>query len=162
MFQSTIHFPSLLLGLILEEKFTLLSVRDFSTAAGVARLGIPPLRAADSTSRMKSAQVVRGSTINIHRNPRAGRNLQCFSKDRLISSILLSAIVNGRHHFYGVKEKVNGKPLRGIYLAAWQYILRNYVLLGDWNYKDIVMSGWSVVHDTVASIKVGLDLEMPF
>lgn len=37
-------FKSLLTELTLEEKVTLLSGRDFSTAAGVARVGIPPIK----------------------------------------------------------------------------------------------------------------------
>jgi hypothetical protein len=37
-------FCSLLTQLSLEEKVTLLSGRDFVTAAGVARIGIPPLK----------------------------------------------------------------------------------------------------------------------
>ncbi|KAL1601774.1 hypothetical protein SLS60_006689 [Paraconiothyrium brasiliense] len=250
MTQSSTHFASLLHELTLEEKVALLSGRDFSTAAGVARLGIPPLRVADSVcgirpsgldanittasfpntacygstwdsellgrlgeelarqARLKSAQVVLGPTINIHRDPRAGRNFECFSEDPLISGVLASAIVNGiqrggvgacpKHfvandaetlrHFYDVKEKVNGRPLREIYLAAWQHLLRNSdpegvmtaynkvdgtfcsehaelyqeVLRGDWGYKGITMSDWFAVHDTVAPIKAGLDLEMPF
>lgn len=37
-------FTALLSELTLEEKVALLSGRDFSTAAGVARLNIPPIR----------------------------------------------------------------------------------------------------------------------
>jgi beta-glucosidase len=187
MSQSSTHFVGLLPELTVEEKVTLLSGHDFSTAAGVARLGIPSIRVADSAcgirpsgldaalttasfpnttcyastwdsellgrlgeelarqARLKSAQVVLGPTINIHRDPRAGRNFECFSEDPLISGLLSSAIVNGvqrggvgsclKHfvandaetlrHFYDVKEKVDGRPLREIYLAAWQYMLRN-------------------------------------
>lgn len=187
MSHSCNYFASLLSSLTLEEKVSLLSGRDFSTAAGVSRLGIPPIRVADSIcgirpsgieaslttasfpnttcfastwdsellgrlgeelarqARLKSAQVVLGPTINIHRDPRAGRNFECFSEDPLISGILSSAIVNGiqrggvgacpKHfvandaetlrHFYDVKENLDGRPLREIYLAAWQYMLRN-------------------------------------
>lgn len=186
MSQLPAKFTDLLAELTLDEKVTLLSGRDFTHAAGVVRLGIPPLRVADSVcgirpsgleastttasfpntacygstwdsellgrlgeelarqARQKSAQVVLGPTINIHRDPRAGRNFECFSEDPFISGALASAIVNGvqrggvgscpKHfvandaetlrHFYDVKEKVNGRPLREIYLAAWQYLLR--------------------------------------
>jgi beta-glucosidase len=94
-------------------------------------------------ARMKSSQVVLGPTINIHRDPRGGRNFECFSEDPLLSGQLAGAIVNGiqkhgvgacpKHfvcndsetlrHYYNVAESVNGRALREIYLAAWQHLL---------------------------------------
>ncbi|KAF4968523.1 hypothetical protein FSARC_4090 [Fusarium sarcochroum] len=180
-------FCSLLPKLTLQEKITLLSGQDFSTVAGVPRLGIPPIRVADSTSgirpsgieanlttasfpntvcygstwdsellhrvgtylakqaRMKGAQVVLGPTINIHRDPRAGRNFECFSEDPLLSGQLAAALVNGvrslgvgacpKHfvcndsetlrRYYNVQESVDSRALREIYLAAWQHLLRS-------------------------------------
>ncbi|KAJ4304478.1 hypothetical protein N0V90_000004 [Kalmusia sp. IMI 367209] len=159
-------------------------------------------------ARLKSAQVVLSPTINIHRDPRAGRNFECFSEDPLISGNLAAAIVRGiqskgvgacpKHfvandaetsrQFYDVQENVDGRTLREVYLAAWQYLLRGCepegimsaynkvagtfcsehadlyqnVLRKDWGFKGIVMSDWFAVHDTVAPVKAGLDLEMPF
>ncbi|KAF5672022.1 thermostable beta-glucosidase b [Fusarium heterosporum] len=180
-------YCSLLPELTLREKITLLSGQDFSTIAGVPRLGIPPIRVADSTSgirpsgieanlttasfpnticygstwdaellyhvgthlakqaRMKGAQVILGPTINIHRDPRAGRNFECFSEDPLLSGQLAAALVNGvqslgvgscpKHfvcndsetlrRYYNVQESVDSRALREIYLAAWQYMLRS-------------------------------------
>ncbi len=95
-------------------------------------------------ARLKSAQVVLGPTINIHRDPRGGRNFECFSEDPLLSGQLAGAIVNGiqkqgvgacpKHfvcndsetlrHFYNVNESPDSRTLREIYLAAWQHLLR--------------------------------------
>lgn len=95
-------------------------------------------------ARAKSAQVVLGPTINIHRDPRGGRNFECFSEDPLLSGQLAGAIANGiqragvgscpKHfvcndaetlrHFYDVSESVEGRTLREVYLAAWQHLLR--------------------------------------
>ncbi|TEA20929.1 Beta-glucosidase [Colletotrichum sidae] len=243
-------FTSLLSELTLEEKVTLLSGRDFSTAAGVPRLNIPPIRVADSIAgirpsgmtadlttacfpntaclastwdaellgrlgeelanqaRLKSAQVVLGPTINMHRDPRAGRNFECLSEDPLLSGQLAGAIVNGvqkhgfgacpkhfvcndsetQRHFYDVQRSPDSRPLREIYLAAWQHLLRTSnptgimtaynkvdgtycsehaplirgVLREEWGFEGITMSDWFAVHSTVESVKAGQDLEMPF
>lgn len=96
-------------------------------------------------AKLKSAQVVLGPTLNIHRDPRSGRNFECLSEDPLLSGVLGAAIVNGiqKHgvgacpkHLvcndaetwrkkYDVKESINGRTVREIYLAAFQHLLRN-------------------------------------
>ncbi|KAK6079033.1 thermostable beta-glucosidase B [Seiridium cupressi] len=155
----------------------------------------------------KSSQFLLGPTINIHRDPRGGRNFECFSEDPLLSGQLAGAIVNSvqkagvgsvaKHlvcndseflrHFYNVEMSLNDRPLREIYLAAWQHLLRTSDPVGlmmaynkvdgefcsenkplmdlvrnEWGYKGIFMSDWFGTHNTVAPIKAGLDLEMPF
>ena len=88
--------------------------------------------------------MVLGPTINIHRDPRAGRNFECWSEDPVLTGELAAALVNGiqdagvgacAKHFvcndsetarqtYDVKESVDSRTLREIYLAAWQVMLR--------------------------------------
>ncbi|KAL6233336.1 hypothetical protein BDW75DRAFT_252095 [Aspergillus navahoensis] len=95
-------------------------------------------------AKLKSAQVILGPTINIHRDPRGGRNFKCFSEDPLLSGQLAAAIVRGiqskgvaacpkhlvcnesefKRREYDVVEDWNGRTVREIYLAAFQELLR--------------------------------------
>ncbi|KXJ85631.1 glycoside hydrolase superfamily [Microdochium bolleyi] len=158
-------------------------------------------------AQMKSSQLVLGPTINMHRDPRAGRNFECFSEDPLLSGQLAGAIVNGiqaggagsvpKHivcndaefmrHFYNVDLSLDSRVAREIYLAAWQHLLRTSdpvglmtaynkvngqscsenqrlidIVRNDWGYKGFFMSDWFGTYNTVAPLKAGLDLEMPF
>ena len=95
-------------------------------------------------ARRKGVDIVLGPTINMHRDPRGGRNFECFSEDPLLTGQLSGAIVNGVQqlgvgscvkHFvcndgetlrkeYDVRESIDGRTLREIYLASWQHMLR--------------------------------------
>lgn len=95
-------------------------------------------------AKMKASQVVLGPNINMHRDPRGGRNFESFSEDPLLAGQLGAAIVNGVQeqgvgscpkHFvcndseylrrsYNVTESVDGRTLREIYLASWSHLLR--------------------------------------
>ncbi|KAJ6111553.1 glycosyl hydrolase [Penicillium sp. IBT 18751x] len=95
-------------------------------------------------AKAKSVQIVLGPNINLHRDPRAGRNFEAFSEDPLLTGQLAAAIVNGIQsqgvgacvkHFvaneseterrrYNVDESGDSRTMREIYLRAFQHLLR--------------------------------------
>jgi beta-glucosidase len=52
-------------------------------------------------------------------------------------------------------NKVNGK-----YGSENDHLLRD-ILKGEWGFEGVVVSDWGAVHDRVAALQAGLDLEMP-
>jgi beta-glucosidase len=50
--------------------------------------------------------------------------------------------------------------LNGEYCSENQYLLTD-ILKNEWGFEGLVVSDWGAVHDRVASLKGGLDLEMP-
>jgi beta-glucosidase len=50
--------------------------------------------------------------------------------------------------------------LNGEYCSEHQYLLSD-ILKKEWGFEGFVVSDWGAVHDRVASLKGGLDLEMP-
>lgn len=86
-----------------------------------------------------------------------------------------------------ISANIDERTLREIYLPAFEtavkkakpwtvmcaynklngtYVSENHMLLVDilkdeWNFEGLVISDWGAVHDRVASLKGGLDLEMP-
>ena len=93
-------------------------------------------------AKYKAAQVVLGPTINIHRDPRGGRNFESFSEDPVLTGHLAAALVNGiqsqgvgtclKHFVCNECEtsrkkysaNVDERTLREIYLSPFQWILR--------------------------------------
>jgi beta-glucosidase len=50
--------------------------------------------------------------------------------------------------------------VNGIYCSEHHWLLTE-VLRGEWGFEGLVVSDWGAVHDRVAALKGGLDLEMP-
>jgi beta-glucosidase len=50
--------------------------------------------------------------------------------------------------------------LNGEYCSEHHYLLSD-ILKNEWGFEGLVVSDWGAVHDRVASLKGGLDLEMP-
>lgn len=48
----------------------------------------------------------------------------------------------------------------GTYASAHRWLLTT-VLREEWGYEGVVVSDWDAVHDKVATVRAGLDLEMP-
>lgn len=61
----------------------------------------------------------------------------------------------------GVGTVMSAYPrLNGEHCSENRWLL-NDVLRGDWQFDGVVISDWGAAHDGVASIRAGLDLEMP-
>ena len=93
-------------------------------------------------AKHKAVQVVLGPTINIHRDPRGGRNFESFSEDPVLTGQLAAALVNGIQsqgvgvclkHFVcnecETKRKkysanVDDRTLREIYMAPFLWVVR--------------------------------------
>jgi beta-glucosidase len=156
-------------------------------------------------ARANKVGLVLGPGINIKRAPLCGRNFEYFSEDPLLSGVLGSALVRGIQsqavgacvkHFAAnnqetdrlrVSADIDERPLREIYLAAFEQVVTNdppwavmcaynkvngtfasehrelltEVLRDQWGFSGLVVSDWGAVHDRVAALAAGLDLEMP-
>ncbi len=97
------------------------------------------------------------------------------------------AVNNQEFQRFCISAEVDERTLREIYLAAFEkavkqanpwtvmcsynkingtYGSENYhnlteILKGEWGFEGLIVSDWGAVHDRVASLKGGLDLEMP-
>ncbi len=97
------------------------------------------------------------------------------------------AVNNQEFQRFSISAEVDERTLREIYLPAFEkavkqakpstvmcsynkvngtygsehYYLLNAILKGEWGFEGLVVSDWGAVHDRVASLKGGVDLEMP-
>ncbi len=154
---------------------------------------------------IEDVAVVLGPGINVKRSPLCGRNFEYFSEDPIVSGVLGAAMVKGiqangvgaslkhfaannqEHDRMRVSADVDPRPLREIYLRAFQRVveeaqprtvmcsynringvyasedpwLLTTVLRGEWGFEGAVVSDWGAVNDRVSALAAGLDLEMP-
>ncbi|ROS48910.1 glycoside hydrolase family 3 C-terminal domain-containing protein [Frigoribacterium sp. PhB24] len=170
-------------------------------SALVRRLG----EALGTEAQAAGVGVLLGPGINIKRDPRAGRNFEYFSEDPLLTGVLATSYVQGlqsrgvgaslkhfaannaEHERFRSSSDVDPRPLREIYLRAFQRVVQEArpwsvmcsynrlngvpnsenrwlltrVLREEWQFEGAVISDWGAVDDRVVSIRAGLDLDMP-
>lgn len=96
-------------------------------------------------AKQKNVQVVLGPNINLHRDPRGGRNFETFSEDPLLTGYLATGIIQGiqktgvaacpKHlvgnesetlrHEYDVREDLHSRVLAELYLKPFEHIVRD-------------------------------------
>ena len=167
----------------------------------VARIGA----ALAEEAQAAGVNVLLGPGVNIKRDPRGGRNFEYYSEDPILSGALATAWVQGlqgggvgaslkhfalnnqEHERMRASSDVAPRPLREIYLRAFQRVVQDArpwtvmssynrvngvyagenrwlltdVLRDEWGFDGVVVSDWGAVSDRVASVRAGLDLEMP-
>ncbi|MFW0792522.1 glycoside hydrolase family 3 C-terminal domain-containing protein [Gordonia sp. CPCC 205515] len=149
--------------------------------------------------------VLLGPGVNIKRSLLGGRNFEYLSEDPFLTGRMAAALVRGvqahgigtsvkhfavnnqEHERLRVSADVDDRPLREIYLRAFEYIVRteqpwtimasynkingvyateNTWLLTEtlrkrWGFDGLVVSDWMAVDNRVAALAAGVDLEMP-
>jgi beta-glucosidase len=156
-------------------------------------------------ARAQDLAVVLGPGINLKRSPLCGRNFEYLSEDPVLAGELGTAMVEGvqgqgvgtslkhfavnnqEHDRLRVSADVDDRPLRELYLAGFERVVRTAqpwtvmcsynringvyasqdprllteVLRGEWGFDGLVVSDWGAVDDPTKALPAGLDLEMP-
>ena len=182
----------------------------FPPAAGLAQSWDPALARRIGSALAAEAVaagvgVLLGPGINIKRDPRAGRNFEYFSEDPHLTGVMAGQVVaglqsggvgaslkhfaanNSEHDRMRASSDVDPRPLREIYLRAFERVVRDArpwtvmtaynklngvyasenrrllteLLRDEWGFDGAVISDWGAVVDRVASVRAGLDLQMP-
>ncbi len=107
----------------------------------------------------KSAQVLLGPTVNLHRTPIGGRNFECFSEDPVLTAELAVAYVDGLQaervaacikHFVGndtefermtISSEIDERTLRELYLVPFEAAVERAGV-------QAVMSGYNRLNGT--------------
>ncbi|MFJ3534849.1 glycoside hydrolase family 3 protein [Streptomyces sp. NPDC090109] len=156
-------------------------------------------------ARRKGVHVLLAPTVNLHRSPLGGRHFEAYSEDPLLTGAIGTGYVLGVQdggvgttvkHFvandaetdrFTVDNRVAPRPLRELYLAPFEAIVKNArpwgimtaynqvngvtmtehhhlvneVLRGEWGFDGVNVSDWMAARSTVGALRGGLDLAMP-
>lgn len=156
-------------------------------------------------ARRKGVHVLLAPTVNLHRTPLGGRHFEAYSEDPYLTGEIGTGYVRGVQdggvattvkHFvandaetdrFTVNNTVAPRPLRELYLAPFERIVRNAhpwgimaaynqvngstmtehrylqnaVLRGEWGFDGFIVSDWLAARTTVGAITGGLDAAMP-
>ncbi|MFJ9975988.1 glycoside hydrolase family 3 protein [Streptomyces cyaneofuscatus] len=156
-------------------------------------------------ARRKGVHVLLAPTVNLHRTPLGGRHFEAYSEDPYLTGEIGTGYVRGVQdggvgttvkHFvandaetdrFTVNNVVAPRPLRELYLAPFERIVRNAhpwgimaaynqvngstmtehrylqnaVLRGEWGFDGFIVSDWLAARTTVGAITGGLDAAMP-
>ncbi|MFF5714822.1 glycoside hydrolase family 3 C-terminal domain-containing protein [Streptomyces sp. 62] len=156
-------------------------------------------------ARRKGVHVLLAPTVNLHRTPLGGRHFEAYSEDPYLTGAIGTGYVRGVQdggvgttvkHFvandaetdrFTVDNRIAPRPLRELYLAPFEAIVRNArpwgimtaynqvngvtmtehhelvneVLRGEWGFDGYNVSDWMAARSTTADIAGGLDVAMP-
>ncbi|MGA5216194.1 beta-glucosidase family protein [Streptomyces cinereoruber] len=156
-------------------------------------------------ARRKGVHVLLAPTVNLHRSPLGGRHFEAYSEDPLLTGAIGTGYVLGVQdggvgttvkHFvandaetdrFTVDNRVAPRPLRELYLAPFEAIVKNArpwgimtaynqvngvtmtehhelvneVLRGEWGFDGFNVSDWMAARSTAGALRGGLDVAMP-
>ncbi|WP_369144064.1 beta-glucosidase [Streptomyces sp. R44] len=156
-------------------------------------------------ARRKGVHVLLAPTVNLHRTPLGGRHFEAYSEDPYLTGAIGTGYVQGvqdggvgttvKHYVandaetdrFTVDNRIAPRPLRELYLAPFEAIVRNArpwgimtaynqvngvtmtehhqlvneVLRGEWGFDGYNVSDWMAARSTTADIAGGLDVAMP-